>query len=219
MPLILGVTGAIATGKSLVCRILEELGAVHCNADTLVHQLYAPGTPGFAGVVAAFGPEVIAVDGTIDRRVLGSKVFGRPEEMRRLTAAMGDIRGTIKGVVDRWRESLPPDAAAVLEAVNIIEPGYAAWLDQTWLVTASAETMLSRLIARNNLSRAEADQRLTSQRPWAERAPAADFVISNEGNREQLERVVKGEFERVCALHRRGELPPSRYHAWRQAQA
>jgi len=79
VPLIIGVTGAIATGKSLVCQTLEELGAVHCNADTLVHQLYAPGTPGFERVVAAFGPDVVAADGAIDRRLLGGKVFGRPE--------------------------------------------------------------------------------------------------------------------------------------------
>src|SRR3972149_6020685 len=94
-PLILGVTGAIATGKSLVCQTLVDLGAVHCDADKLVHRLYDPGTPGFERVVAAFGPDIVGTDGYIDRTILGTKVFGRPEEMRRLTvASSASVPGT-----------------------------------------------------------------------------------------------------------------------------
>ena len=94
MALILGVTGSIATGKSLVCRTLVELGAVHCDADKLVHRLYDPGTPGFERVVAEFGTEVVGADGYVDRKVLGSKVFGNPEAMRRLTRAMSSSAAT-----------------------------------------------------------------------------------------------------------------------------
>lgn len=215
MALILGVTGAIATGKSLVCKTLEELGVVHCNADTLVHQLYAPGTPGFDRVVAAFGMDVLAEDGTVDRRILGSKVFGKPEEMRKLTSAMGDIGGLIHSVVDEWRATLPDDGAAVVEAVNMIEPGYSAWLDQTWLVVAEPQTMVRRLMQRNGLSEPEAAQRLASQRPWSEREPAADFVIHNDGPIGDTVEQVHANFERVRGLKQHGELPPSRWHAWR----
>jgi dephospho-CoA kinase len=165
MPLIIGVTGAIATGKSLVCDQLAELGAVHCNADTLVHQLYAPGTQGFDRVVEEFGREIVGADGSIDRRALGARVFGRPEEMRRLTRAMGDIGALVQSVVDGWRGALPSDGSAVLEAVNIIEPGYSAWLDQTWLVWAPESVMIARLTRRNRLSEEESRQRLASQRP------------------------------------------------------
>ncbi len=73
-PLILGVTGSIAAGKSLVCQALVDLGADHCDADKLVHRLYDPGTPGFERVVAAFGQEIVGPDGHIDRTILGSKV-------------------------------------------------------------------------------------------------------------------------------------------------
>jgi len=215
MTLILGVTGAIATGKSLVCKTLEELGAVHCNADTLVHQLYAPGSPGFDRVVTAFGTDVVAEDGTIDRRILGGKVFGKPEEMRKLTAAMGDIGGMIHGVVDEWRATLAAGGAAVLEAVNMIEPGYSAWLDQTWLVVAEPETMIGRVLRRDGLSASEAEQRLASQRPWSEREPAADFVIHNDRSIEETVERVRAEFERVRELKHRGALPQSRWHAWR----
>ena len=215
MPLILGVTGAIATGKSLVCQILVELGAVHCDADKLMHRLYDPGTPGFERVVAEFGPEVVGADGAIDRKVLGAKVFGNPEAMRRLTRAMGDIAGTIHAEFARWRETLPPDGCAVMEAVNLIEPGYAASCDQVWLVTSAREVARDRLMARSNLSEAEAEQRLKSQRPWEERAGAADFIIHNNGDIAEVRATVQREFERIRVLHAAGALPPSRYHAWR----
>src|SRR3712207_4016984 len=114
MPLIIGVTGSIATGKSLVCQTLVDLGAVHCDADKLVHRLYDPGTPGFERVVAEFGSDVVGGDGYVDRKALGAKVFGDPEAMRRLTRAMGDISGAIKREIDGWRETLPDDATAVM---------------------------------------------------------------------------------------------------------
>ena len=219
MALILGVTGSIATGKSLVCRTLVELGAVHCDADKLVHRLYDPGTPGFERVVAEFGTEVVGADGYVDRKVLGSKVFGNPEAMRRLTRAMGDITGAIKHEIDRWRETLPADAVGVMEAVNLIEPGYAAWCDQVWLVAADHGVAKARLMARNGFGEAEAEQRLASQRPWQDRAGAADFVIHNNGDIAAVQTAVRQELARIRALHAAGELPPPRYHAWQEAQA
>src|SRR5574341_460729 len=132
-PLVIGVTGSIATGKSLVCQALVDLGAVHCDADKLVHRLYDPGTPGFERVVAAFGQDIIGQDGHVDRTILGSKVFGRPQEMGRLTAAIGNIGAAIKGQIDEWRATLGDEATAVMESVNHTEAGYGAWCDQTWL--------------------------------------------------------------------------------------
>ena len=218
MPLLIGVTGAIATGKSLVCEQLAELGAVHCNADTLVHQLYAPGTPGFDRVVQEFGHEVVGEDGSIDRRALGARVFGRPEEMRRLTRAMGDIGGLVQSVVDGWRAALPEDGSAVLEAVNVIEPGYRRRLDQTWLVWAPEKVMVERLMRRNGLSEEEARQRLASQRPWQDRGPAADFILENSGDITSLRTSVVAELQRIRALFLSGALPPSRWHAWKAEQ-
>jgi len=218
MVLVLGVTGSIATGKSAVCQILVELGAVHCDADRLVHRLYDPGTPGFARVVAEFGADVVGQDGFVDRKVLGSKVFGNPEAMRRLTRAMGDISAAIQAEIDGWRVSLPEDAVAVMEAVNLIEPGYGAWCDQVWLVAAEPETARPRLIARNGFSEAEAEQRLQSQRPWQERAPAADFVLHNDTDLATITAAVRAECARVRALHAAGLLPPSRYQSWWEAR-
>ncbi|MHB8577764.1 MAG: dephospho-CoA kinase [Dehalococcoidia bacterium] len=217
MPLVIGVTGSIASGKSLACSTLVELGAVHCNADTLVHRLYDPGTPGFERVVAAFGADVVGADGYVDRRVLGSKVFGKPEAMRQLTRAMGDISGAIKAEIDRWRETLPADSTGVMEAVNLIEPGYSAWCDTTWLVACNDETALPRLMARNDFSEAEAKQRLGSQRPWQQRAAAADLVLHNNNGRAEFVETVRYAYRRLWELRQSSALPRSHYHTWRAA--
>jgi dephospho-CoA kinase len=216
MPLVIGVTGSIATGKSSVCEALVQLGAIHCNADTLVHKLYDPGTPGFERVVAEFGQDIVGPDGFIDRRALGAKVFGDREAMGRLTRAMGDITGLIRSTIEEWRATLPREATAVMEAVNLIEPGYAAWCDQTWLVVTEPEFARARLMARNGFTEDEANQRLASQRDWRLRAPAADFVLHNDGTREALRAAVETEFRRIHALYLEGRLPPSTYHAWRE---
>jgi dephospho-CoA kinase len=217
--LVFGVTGSIATGKSLVCQTLVDLGAVHCDADKLVHRLYDPGTPGFDRVVAEFGADVVGPDGFIDRKALGAKVFGNPEAMRRLTRAMGDITGAIRSEIETWRATLSPHAAAVMEAVNLIEPGYAAWCDQVWLVAAEPAVARARLMARNGFSAAEAEQRLKSQRPWQDRAGAADFIIHNNGDMDTVRDAVQREFARVQALFIAGGLPPSKYHVWRKERA
>lgn len=214
MPLVLGVAGSIATGKSMVCQILVEHGAIHCDADKLVHRLYDPGTPGFERVVAEFGEDVVGADGYVDRKVLGGKVFGNPEAMRRLTAAMGDITGAIQREIEGWRETLGSDALAVMEAVNLIEPGYARWCDQLWLVAVEPAVARARLIARNGFSEEEAEQRIKSQRPWQDRAPAADLIIHNDGDLDTLRATVESELARVQALHRAGTLPSSKMLPW-----
>jgi len=219
MALVIGVTGSIATGKSLVARSLVELGAVHCDADTLVHRLYDPGTPGFERVVAEFGQDVVGADGFVDRKALGAKVFGNAEAMGRLTRAMGDISATIQAEIERWRRELPVDGAAVMEAVNLIEPGYGRWCDQVWLVAADADVARRRLMARNGLSEEESEQRLKSQRPWGVRAPAADFVLANNGEVDEMKATIRREFQRLTALQAAGSLPPSRYPAWWEERA
>ena len=213
MPLVLGVTGSIATGKSTVCRTLVELGAVHCDADPLVHRMYDPGKPAFDRIVGIFGQEIVGSDGYIDRKVLGAKVFGKPEEMGRLTRAIGDIAGEVKRVIDEWRATLPRETVAVMEAVNLIDARYSAWCDQTWLVATERENALKRLMARNEFSLAEATQRVDGQRPWQARAPASDHVFHNDGTVEEMVSGVKAEHARVLDLYLKGELPPRKFDA------
>ena len=219
MPLVIGVTGAIATGKGLVCQTLVELGAAHCDADILVHRLYDPDTLAFQRIVAIFGQEIVGQDGYIDRKVLGAKVFGRPEKMRKLTQAIGDIGAAIKGAIDQWRITLKDDAIAVLEAVNHVEAGYGQWCDLTWLVACHEDTARRRIMDRNSFTPKEANQRLASQRPWEERAPAADQVFHNNGTMDALITEVKAEYWKVLKLRTQGRLSESRYHAWWKARS
>ena len=214
MPLIIGVTGSIATGKSSACRLMEERGAVHLDADRLVHRLYDPGKPAFDRIVAIFGCEIVGEDGYIDRKVLGSKVFGRPDEMRKLTTAIGNIEEAVKGVVDEWNETLGEDDVAVLEAVNLIEAGYGRWCDAVWLFACGESAARERLMERNGFSVEEADQRLASQRAWQEREPASDRVFHNDKSLEEFMSEVSASYGEAVRLARDGRLPESRYYGW-----
>jgi dephospho-CoA kinase len=212
--LVIGLTGTIAAGKSTVAQILEDRGATHCDADKLVHRLYDPGTPGFDRVVEAFGREVVGPDGYVDRKILGSKVFGKPAEMAKLTRAMGSITDAIKAEIDRWRAELGPGEVAVMEAVNLMEPGYARWCDQTWLVGVDDDVARQRLLETRGMTAEEANQRLASMRPFEQRAPGADWTFKNNGSREELTAAVNGELDRIVALKKAGTLPASVFEPW-----
>ena len=216
MPLIIGVTGSIATGKSTACQLMVDQGAVHCDADRLVHRMYDPGTNAFDRIVAIFGDEIVGEDGYIDRRKLGAKVFGKPEEMNKLTTAIGSIVDAIKAVIDEWNDTLGADDVAVLEAVNLVEAGYGRWCSQVWLFAADEEIVRQRLVARNQYTDDEIDQRMASQRSWEERAPAADLLTFNNDTQEQFESEVRADFSQVSHLWQSGELDPTRYIAWWQ---
>ena len=214
MPLIIGVTGSIASGKSSACQFLESKGAVHCDADRLVHRMYDPGKPAFDRIVKAFGDMVVDDHGVIDRKILGGKVFGKPKEMAKLTEAIGDIFAEVSGGMKRWRNSLAPHEIGLMEAVNFIEAGYGQFSDVTWLFAVDDNLAISRLMARNNLDQTAAEQRLASQQKWEDRAPAADIVTHNDGTMAELERKVELEISTIHSKHLAGILPTSKYMGW-----
>lgn len=219
MPLVLGVTGSIATGKSYLCQYLvEHHGAVHGDADKIVHRMFDPGKPGFDNAVKEFGQEIVGDDGYIDRKKVGAIVFGNPDAMRRWTRAIGNIADEIKGVIDQWRAELPDDQLAIMEAVNLIEAGYSAWCEATWLVVADNEIALPRLMERNNFSEEEALQRLNAARDWNLRAPASDHVFHNDGTLEEFTAEIDRVHDQMMSAYRAGSLPPSNYGPWRQEQ-
>ncbi|MCZ2108642.1 MAG: dephospho-CoA kinase [Dehalococcoidia bacterium] len=214
MVLVIGLAGTIAAGKSTVGDMLEARGAVHCDADKLVHRLYDPGTPGFDRVVEAFGRDIVGEDGFIDRKILGAKVFGKPLEMARLTKAIGSITDAVHAEIDKWRETLGPDDIAVMEAVNLMEAGYARWCDQMWLVGVDDAVAVKRLLETRGMSEEEANQRLRSMRPFEQRAPGADWTYMNNGTREELEAAANVELDRIVALKKAGKLKRSVFGPW-----
>ena len=175
----IGLTGGIASGKSTVSKILAERGAALIDADLLGHQTYEPGTETFAQVVAEFGDEIVAEDGTIDRQALGGKVFGHADGMGRLTGIVWPgIRALAEAELAQLAEA--GTAVAVLEAAVMIEAGWQDLVDEVWVVTAPPEAARSRLMERNGLSAEDADDRINSQISNDERIEHADLVISTD---------------------------------------
>ncbi len=219
MPLIIGVTGSIATGKSHLCTYLvEKYGVVHADADKVVHRMYDPGRPAFDRIVNAFGRDVVADDGYIDRKALGAKVFGDKDKMLQLRDAIGDIPAELFDLVAHWRDTLADGQVAVLEAVNLIEGEYMRRIDLAWLTAAENETAIARLRSRNGFSQEEAAQRLASARKWQDRAPAVDHVFHNDSTLEAFESEIDEAFPRALARHQAGTLPASVWWDWRESQ-
>ena len=195
--LTIGLTGGIGTGKSLVSDFLKNQGAALVNADLLGHEAYYPGTPGFQQVVDAFGKGIVGVDGNVDRKKLGPIVFSDPEYMDRLNGIMHPLIKDM--IVDRLTEIASSGGEiAVVEAAILLEAGWKPLFDEIWVVTASAEEIITRLESRNNLSREDAQQRIDSQMSSEERISYADIVLENNGTIEKLkERVEELWKERV----------------------
>ena len=175
----IGLTGGIASGKSTVVEALRGLGAETIDADRLGHQTYEPGTDTFKAVVAAFGDELVAEDGTIDRRVLGGKVFGKPDELKRLTDIVWPgIRALAAAELERLAGA--GTEVAVLEAAVLIEAEWQDLVDEVWVVSVAPKAARDRLMARNDMSAEDADARIASQISNQERLAHADVVIETD---------------------------------------
>jgi len=182
---VIGLTGGIGSGKSTVAAILAELGARVIDADRIGHEVYRPGTGGHASVVQAFGPRIVAADGTIDRRALGALVFRDPEALARLNALVHPlIAAEIQRRVaaPRAEPGAPP---IVIEAAILIEAGW-RFFDRIWAVTVPREIAIARVVAERGLSREEVERRLAAQASDDERRRVAHLVIENDGTRAEL---------------------------------
>ena len=189
---VVGLTGGIASGKSTVAAMLRELGAEVLDADVLAREAVAPGTPGLADVARRFPFAV--VDGALDRAKLGEWIFSRPEERAALNAL---LHPRIQQLTQQRMEALAARGvrAVVYDAALLIENGLHHVLDAVIVVSAPRELQLERLMARNGLTRAQAEARLASQLPLEEKVKHATVVIDNGGTledtRAQVERAWK----------------------------
>ena len=195
---IIGLTGGIASGKSTVAEFFRERGAPVIDADVLGHRTYEPGTATFAAVVAAFGDDIVAADGTIDRRALGGKVFGQPDELTRLTDIVWPgIRALASGELSALE--VAGTRLAVLEAAVLLEAGWGDMTDEIWVTVAEPDVAVARLAERNGLDEAAARARIDSQLSNAERVAAAGVVIENNGTREELGARVRAAWDALLA--------------------
>jgi dephospho-CoA kinase len=195
---VIGLTGGIASGKSVVSRMLAERGALIIDADKVGHEAYAPGSDCYRAVIDAFGADIVAPNGEIDRKALGAKVFGDPEQRKRLEGIVWPwMRATMDGRLKRLREEGIP--VIVLEAAVLIEADWIPIVDRVWLVTVPPDLARSRIMSRNGLTAEQAEQRIGAQLSNEEREPHAHIVIENSGTMEDLERRVNDEWNKLTA--------------------
>jgi dephospho-CoA kinase len=176
--IVLGLTGNIGTGKSLVLRMLQELGVTVIDADKLVHLLMRQGGPMVEAIVNEFGKFILDDDGQINRNRLGRVVFGMPDALTKLEAITHPaVRQEILKRVD---EATTPVVA--IEAIKLFESGLAEHCQSTWVVTAPPEIQLKRLVERRKMALDQAQQRIKAQSPQQEKVAQADVVIDNSGD-------------------------------------
>ena len=195
---VIGLTGGIASGKSLVSQQLAERGAVVIDADKVGHEAYRQGTETFQAVVDAFGSDIVGADGEVDRKALGAKVFADPEARQRLEAIVWPAMRRM--MEERLAELRAQNTdVAVLEAALLIEADWLPLADEVWLVTASPETARRRLMKRNGLTAEAAEARLRAQLTNEKRRSYADVVIENNGTLEELTAAVDAAWSKLEA--------------------
>jgi len=182
----IGLTGGIASGKTTVTRFFRDKGIPVIDADILGHRTYEPGSDTFRAVVKTFGDDLVAPDGSIDRKALGAKVFGKPAELKKLTDIVWPGIRKLAGEALSELETAG-NAIALLEAAVLFEAGWEDLVDEVWVVVVEPDHAVKRLFDRNNLDEAAARARIASQLSNAERIARAQVVIENNSSLADLE--------------------------------
>ncbi len=187
---VIGLTGGIATGKSSVARLLTVRGFPVVDADALARDVVAPGSPGLARLVEAFGQEILGPNGALDRRRLGALAFADPEAKRRLEGIMHPMiaAASVQALAALAHAG---HTVAFYEAALLVETGRAKGFPQVVVVATSPDVQRSRLREREpDLSEQEVDARIAAQLPLEDKLRAATHVIYNDGDHHTLERAV-----------------------------
>ncbi|MGC1647663.1 MAG: dephospho-CoA kinase [Candidatus Sulfotelmatobacter sp.] len=206
-----GLTGGIASGKSVVGEMFVALGAHLVQADRIAHSLMQPGELVYNEVVRHFGREILNPDGSVNRSKLAEVAFGpatAPQGQR--ASRIDELNRIVHPVVirsqDEWMEEMgrqDPQAIAIVEAALILEAGAGERFDRLIVVTCSAEQRVARFAARQKIdleaARKEVTRRMAAQLPDEEKIKAADFVIDNSGSLDQTREQVRAVWEQLRA--------------------
>ena len=194
---LLALTGGIASGKSTISRMLAERGAVVVDADAIVREVQAPGSPVLAAIVAEFGDDVLRPDGSLDRPALGARVFGHPDRLAALNAI---VHPAVRDESHRrFRDALSrtPDAIVVYDVPLLAEArGTGEW-DLVVVAHAPAEQRVQRLIEQRGFAETDARARIAAQAGDEERLALADVVIDTAGDLDATRRQVDELWERL----------------------
>ncbi|MDP7577518.1 MAG: dephospho-CoA kinase [Pseudomonadales bacterium] len=192
------LTGGLASGKSTASMFLEDHGAVIIDADKLGHRAYDQGSQAYRSVIDTFGEEVVGEDGEIDRKVLGGKVFGNPEELKKLTDIVWpEIRRLTELEISGY-EAMDPDGVVVLEAAVLFEAGWEDLGDEIWVVVVEREVAISRAMSRDGLDREAVENRLNSQLSNEERTSRATLVLDNSESEQTMQAQIDKEWARLA---------------------
>jgi dephospho-CoA kinase len=205
MALVLGLSGGIGTGKSTVVRFLGSLGATVIDADAIVHELQAPGTPLLDEIAEAFGSDLIDTEGNLDRNALGATVFRNPADRRRLEQIVHPK--VIATIADRVASAQAAGAQLIVVDIPLLferresspSPESSPSFDATVLVYAPEQQQIERQMKRDGCNREAALERIRAQLPIESKKAMADVVIDNSGSLEEARRQTRMLFERFTA--------------------
>ncbi|XP_035203356.1 bifunctional coenzyme A synthase isoform X1 [Oxyura jamaicensis] len=175
-PYVIGLTGGTGSGKTSIARLLGQLGAFLIDADKLGHAVYLPGGPAYERVVAAFGAEILNEDGTVNRKVLGAKVFGNQERLKSLTDIVWpEIARLVRKEIGE--ADAQGKAVCVLDAAVLLEAGWQEMVHEVWTAVIPEEEAVKRIVARDGLSEEAARSRLRSQMSNSQRVEQSQVVL------------------------------------------
>jgi len=187
-----GLTGSIAVGKSFVLSVLAELGCVTFDADKIAHSVMEPGREAYRDIVREFGPTVLAGDGLIDRAKLGAIVFKDAERRKRLNEIVHPRVIQEQNHLLGEAERAAPDQIAIVDAALMIESGGYRRFDKLIVVYCDRETQIERLIGRNQITREDAERRVSAQMSSEEKRRYADYEINTSGTMDEArQRVIE----------------------------
>ena len=189
--LLVGLTGGIGSGKSEVSRRLAALGAVVVDADKTARDVVEVGTPGLEQVADAFGPDVLAADGSLDRDALAARVFGDEPARQRLNAIVHPLVGARTMELIAAAAAADPQAIVINDVPLLVEGGLADRYEVVIVVAAQPAAQLRRLVEQRGMSQADAQARIDAQAPLEAKLAVADIVISNDGDLAALDAEVK----------------------------
>lgn len=193
--LIIGLTGGIASGKTITGDILAELGAYIIDADEIAHSILKKGQEGWKGIVECFGSKVLADSGEIDRSVLGEIVFNNEKKRHILESVTHPI--IIQKIKKEIDEAKKEERVIVLIVPLLYETNMDKLVDQVLVIYVDRETQFARLQKRKGISRSEARKRIDAQLSLEKKKKMADLVIDNRGTKKELKDKVINLWEKL----------------------
>ncbi|MBE9529329.1 MAG: dephospho-CoA kinase [Proteobacteria bacterium] len=205
--MIVGLTGGVATGKSVIADELARLGAVIIDADRVGHEIIEPGTEAYAEVVEEFGPGVVLPGGAIDRKALGKIVFGDARQLAKLNSITHPrIIEKIKEKIKHEMELLSSgeqEPIIVVNAALLVESGHYKEMDTVVVISCTEAEQVRRSVERDGASEAEVLGRIAAQMPTEEKSAVADRTIENSGTIEEARQCARTLYEELEAEARR----------------